>query len=106
MDYWGGGGKGYVAPASQIMGGGLPTPPPPPPPPPVPTPMLGGFLLLNESSWATSKSQDNNYDEEKMRSRQKHLAVSGVSLNTAVIGEFKTTYQLNPDGSRNRKKDP
>ena len=34
MDYWGGGGKGYVGSHSQIIGGG-----PGPPGPPLPTPM-------------------------------------------------------------------
>ena len=48
MDYWGwgGGGKGYVGPPSQIIRGGLA----PPPLPPLPTPMLNENTtpMLNE----------------------------------------------------------
>ena len=49
MDYWGGGGKGYVAPPlSNYWGGGGGWPPPPGPP--LPTPMnskIKGIIVSN-----------------------------------------------------------
>ena len=76
MDYWGGGGggKGYVGPPSQIIGGAWP----PWPPPPLPTPMKEDLVSLayeddiwTELSWGHKNFLNNLTKDQNMYSLNK-----------------------------------